>query len=230
MSASCGIPRQPIVARMTTRPGHPVGVQSNLNRRRTKQPSFYGPGHSVSITSIDFLSAPLRWAHARAPLPEKVPEPCRNLQNASPTAHCIDAAETRPCRARMPKKDAKLAETVTGSVTESITIVPGSHVGPRESLLLPHHTNRPTKSARPARLVAAPCPGPGPTSRRRRPWCLRPERGDGRSMAAWRRMGTRVRWSGSASSLRTLLSPGVCSASQPRYVASRAMCTAVLCA
>ena len=128
VSASYGIPRQPIVARMTTRPGHPVGVQSNLNRRRTKQPSFYGPGHSVSITSIDFLSAPLRWAHARAPVPEQVPEPCRNLQNASPTAHCIDAAETRPCRARMPKKDAKLAGTVTGSVTESITIVPGSHV------------------------------------------------------------------------------------------------------
>ena len=129
----------------------------------------------------------------------------------------------------MPKKDAKLAETVTGSVTESVTIVPGSHVAPREFVGHPTATDRRSRHV-PARLVAAPCPGPGPTSRRRRPWCLRPERGDGRSMAAWRRMGTRVRCSGSASSLRTLLSPGVCPASQPRYVASRAMCTAVLCA
>ena len=149
---------------------------------------------------------------------------CRN--------RCRRPLHRRRGNASLPGKDAKEGRQTCGDSNRKCNRIHNNRSrfsrGPRESLL-PHHTNRPTKSARPARLVAAPCPGPGPTSRRRRPWCLRPERGDGRSMAAWRRMGTRVRWSGSASSLRTLLSPGVCPASQPRYVASRAMCTAVLC-
>ena len=151
------------------------------------------------------------------------------------SAECIShrPLHRRRGNASLPGKDAKEGRQTCGDSNRKCNRIHNNRSrfsrGPRESLLLPHHTNRPTKSARPARLVAAPCPGPGPTSRRRRPWCLRPERGDGRSMAAWRRMGTRVRWSGSASSLRTLLSPGVCPASQPRYVASRAMCTAVLC-
>ena len=149
------------------------------------------------------------------------------MQKSAPVRH-LNRCRGDAC---LPGKHAKEGRQTCGASNWKCNRIrnniPGSHVGAREFSLA--DTNRPKKSARPARLVAAPCPGPGPTSRRRRPWCLRPERGDGRSMAAWRRMGTRVRWSGSASSLRTLLSPGVCPASQPRYVASRAMCTAVLC-
>ena len=214
---------------MTTRPRHPVtrsavgAIEPESIDRTNKQIAEPWSRLSIYLLStllgIYYIQRALRWRI----LGQHCAEPCRNLRRYAHLNRCRGGAF-------LPGKHAKEGRQTCGASNWKCNRIRNSIPGltwAHESFRWHPPTDRRSRHV-PARLVAAPCPGPGPTSRRRRPWCLRPD--DGRSMAAWRRMGTRVRWSGSASSLRTLLSPGVCPASQPRYVASRAMCTAVLCA